>query len=85
LRNTADQAEATPSGVRLKELINKNKPVQPPPQPRVPRTEAAPAPAVQPQPVQEPPKQVIEVYRSNVRSEVILDEGTAKESKPQKP
>ena len=85
LRNTADQEEAAPSGVRLKELITKNKPVQPAPQPRVTRTEAAPAPAVQPQPVQEPPKQVIEVYRSNVRSEVILDEGTAKESKPQKP
>lgn len=83
LRNTVDQAEAAPSGVRLKELINKNQPVKPPP--RVLRTEAPPPPAVQPQPVQEPPKQVIEVYRSNVRSEVILDEGTAKEGKPQKP
>ncbi len=84
LRNTADQLEATPSGVRLKELINASQPAAPEPQ-RWARA-AAPPPlvAVKDEPVKEPPKQVIEVYRSNVRSEVLLDEGKATEGKPQK-
>jgi pilus assembly protein CpaB len=83
LRNTADQTAAAPSGVRLRELINKSTPAVDPPKRSRP---AAPPPAVPvtQTPPQEPPKQVVEIYRSSTRSEVVLEEGTAKEGKPQK-
>jgi pilus assembly protein CpaB len=84
LRNTSDQLESTPSGVRLKELINTNQPAAPAPQHWARAAAPLPPAVVKEEPVKEPPKQVIEVYRSNVRSEVTLDEGKATEGKPQK-
>ncbi|HNW58192.1 MAG TPA: Flp pilus assembly protein CpaB [bacterium] len=81
LRNATDQQAAATSGVRLKEIIGKNQPAPAP----VRRAPAPPAPVVAKEaPPKDPPKQVIEVYRSSTRSEVVLDEGQAKESNPQK-
>ncbi len=81
LRNAADQVEATPTGVRLKELISKKKTASPSNFTGV----ASTAVQASADTVKEPAKQVIQVYRSNVRSEVILDKGIAKENKSQKP
>ncbi len=82
LRNTADQQTTVTAGVSLKELINKNERPSGPARPS--RAAAAPAPAPREEPAKEPPKQVIEVYRSSTRSEVVLEEGKATEKKPQK-
>lgn len=81
LRNTADQQTAVTEGVSLKELINKD---ARPTTPAAAVRRAAAAPAVREEPAKEPPKQVIEVYRSSTRSEVVLEEGKATEKKPQK-
>ncbi len=81
LRNTADQQTAVTEGVSLKELINKD---ERPTTPAAAVRRAAAAPAVREEPAKEPPKQVIEVYRSSTRSEVVLEEGKATEKKPLK-
>jgi len=81
LRNTADQQTAVTEGVSLKELINKD---ARPTTPAAAVRRAAAAPAVREEPAKEPPKQVIEVYRSSTRSEVVLEEGKATEKKPLK-
>lgn len=81
LRNTADQQTAVTEGVSLKELINKD---ERPTTPAAAVRRAAAAPAVREEPAMAPPKQVIEVYRSSTRSEVVLEEGKATEKKPLK-
>ena len=81
LRNTADQQTAVTEGVSLKELINKD---ARPTTPAAAVRRAAAAPAVREEPAMAPPKQVIEVYRSSTRSEVVLEEGKATEKKPLK-
>lgn len=81
LRNLTDQEAVASSGVRLKEIISKSAPAPAP----VRRTAVtAPSTPAKAEPPQEPPKQVIEVYRSSTRSEVVLDENKATEGKPQK-
>jgi len=81
LRNMTDQEAVASNGVRLKEIINKSAPA-PAPARRV--VAAVPPAPVKEEPSKEPPKQVIEVYRSSTRSEVVLDEGKVTEGKPQK-
>ncbi len=81
LRNLTDQEAVASSGVRLKEIISKSAPA---PAPVRRAAVTAPSTPAKAEPPQEPPKQVIEVYRSSTRSEVVLDENKATEGKPQK-
>ncbi len=83
LRNIADTAPTKTSGARISQITSGGEPEKKPPAPRVvrpapaPKT-AAPEPLVKPAVVEEkpsPPKhKVIEIIRSNVRSDVTFDE-----------
>jgi len=80
LRNMVDRATASSSGIRLQQLISSNRPaaVASAPAPQAPAPAAPDTPEAD---VEEPP-QVIEMLRSNVRSEVVLQGGKTKEAKP---
>jgi len=77
LRNMVDRKETDTGGIQLKELITSGRKAATPVRPLVRETEKAPA-------AEPPPVKVVEVLRSNVRSEVILEGGTVKEEKTKK-
>ncbi|NLP10492.1 Flp pilus assembly protein CpaB [bacterium] len=80
LRNLVDRATASSNGIRLQQLITNTRPTAvvsaPAPQAAAPVVSDASEADV------EEPQQVIEMLRSNVRSEVVLQGGKAKEAKP---
>jgi pilus assembly protein CpaB len=80
LRNMIDRQANSSSGIQLKELINSGQ--------RAANAEVRPrvasTPKVETVVEQQPPPRVIEVLRSNVRSEVVLEAGQAKEQKSKK-
>lgn len=77
LRNMVDRKGTDTGGIQLKELITSGRKAATPVRPRVRETEKTPA-------SEPPPIKVVEVLRSNVRSEVILEGGTVKEEKSKK-
>ena len=73
LRNDTDVQVQTTSGIRLRELITRQKPAA---RPRRTRYVPPPSPQPEPEPEKEPQpvKKTVEVIRSNVRSEVTFEE-----------
>jgi pilus assembly protein CpaB len=80
LRNMIDRQANSSSGIKLKELINSGQKATN----ESPRPKVASPPKVETVVEQAPPPRVIEVLRSNVRSEVVLEAGQAKEQKTKK-
>jgi len=80
LRNLVDRATAASNGIRLQQLISNTRPAAVTSAP-APQAAAPVVPASAEAEVEEP-QQVIEMLRSNVRSEVVLQGGKTKETKP---
>jgi len=80
LRNLVDRQVSSSSGIKLRELINNGQ--KAPAEPVRPKVASQPKEEAVVEP--EPPPRVIEVLRSNVRSEVVLEDGQAKEQKTKK-
>jgi pilus assembly protein CpaB len=78
LRNMVDRRESATGGIQLKELITSGRKVTTPVR-TIYRDTSRAAPAPEP-----PPTKVVEVLRSNVRSEVVLEGGRVKEEKTKK-